>query len=148
MSSARTPRGGYRIDHPEGWYTSSDDVTARCQVFDAAPIELTPDTHLPLDVAVTLVTIDRPVAQIPTIVEDDPATDVQTVEETEVDARHVVVVEGVAPGEAYLPAGTAVHRAHVPLGERTLAAHANDLGEPDLDIRRAVIADMLATLEG
>lgn len=138
---------GYRLAYPDGWDTNSGEVTAPCQVFDLSTPELQPDTHAPLDAAVLVTVEDRALDEVRAQIERDPATDVNDVVDIELAGREALRVDGTATGEAYLDAGVEVHRSYVAFDERTLTASANSLGEPDLDQRREIIAQMLTTLE-
>lgn len=141
------PHDGYRIAHPAGWHANDGEVTAPCRVFDLEPPQVEPHTVLPLSSAVNLTVDDRDLGEVRDWVHDDPATDIHDVVETEIAGRDALRVDGTATGETYLDQGVEVHRTFVAFDGRTVTASANDLGNPDLQTRRAVIADMLATLE-
>ena len=141
------PEDGYRIRYPEAWQANDGQVTAPCRAFDVAVPDIQPDTVLPLASSALITVEDRGFDEMRALIQDDPATEVHDVAETEFDGRAALRVDGAATGEAYLDEGVEVHRTYVALGERTLIASSNELGEPDLDVRRDLIADMLATLE-
>lgn len=141
------PQDGYRISYPDAWNTNDGEVTAPCRVFDVEVPQIEPDTVLPLASSVLITVEDRGFDEMRALIDDDPATEVHDVVEAEIDGREALRVDGVATGETYLADGVEVHRTYVAFGERTLVAHSNDLGEPDLDRRRDLIAEMLASLE-
>lgn len=141
------PEAGYRIRYPEAWHTNDGQVTAPCQAFDVEVPQIEPATVMPLASSALITVADRRFDEMPTLIEDDLATDVHDVVETEIGGRRALRVDGTATGETYLGEGVEVHRTYVAFGDRTLVASINDLGEPDLELRREVLADMLATLE-
>ena len=141
------PHDGYRIAHPADWHTNTGEVSAPCRVFDLEPPQVEPRTVLPLASALLVTIDDRDLVEVRDGLYDDPATDVHDVVETEIAGRDVLRVDGTATGEAYLDQGVEVHRSYVSFDDRTVTLSANDLGDPDLETRRAVIADMAATLE-
>ena len=141
------PRDGYRIHYPEAWHTNEGEVTAPCQVFDVEVPQVEADTVMPLASSVLILTEDHRFDEMRALIEDDPATEVHDVVETEIGEREALRVDGVATGETYLAEGVEIHRTYVAFDDRTLVAASNDLGELDLDHRRELIRGMLATLE-
>lgn len=141
------PQDGYRIRYPEAWHTNDGQVTAPCRAFDVEVPQIEPATVMPLASSALITVADRRFDEIPALIEDDLATEVHDVVETQIGGRRALRVDGVATGETYLAEGVEVHRTYVALGDRTLVASINDLGEPDIDVRREVLGDMLATLE-
>lgn len=146
-AACENPRDGYRISYPTGWQVNDGAVTDPCQVFDVTPPQVEPDTVLPLVSSVLLISEPRDLEAMRDLIVDDPATDVEELREDEIAGRAALRVDGTATGEAYLDAGVEVHRTYLALDGRTLIAQASDLGEPDLEIRREIIAAMLRTIE-
>lgn len=146
-ASCENPQDGYRIGYPTSWHANDGEVTEPCRVFDVAPPEVAPNTVLPLASSVLLLVEPWDLARMRELIDDDPATDVGGLVDTEIGGRAAVRVDGHATGETYLDAGIEVHRTYVDLGGRTLVAQASELGEPDPEVRREVITAMLRTLE-
>ena len=146
-ASCENAADGYRIAYPDRWYANDGEITAPCRVFDVQPPQVEPNTVLPLTSSVLLLVEERDLDATHERILDDPATDVEQVEETEIAGRSALRVDGTATGEAYLREDTEVHRTYVAFEGRTLTAQAAELGDPELSIRRDVIHDMLATLE-
>ena len=141
------PVDGHRIAYPASWHANDGEVTAACTVFDVAVPEIYANTVLPLASAVLVMVEDRDLDETREVIAEDPAMDVDGFEETEIEGRAALRVDGTATGEAYLDEGIEVHRTYVAFEGRTLVAAANELGDVDLDVRRELIVDMLATLE-
>ncbi len=141
------PRDGYRINYPSSWHVNDGEVTAACRAFDVEPPTIEPDTVLPLASSVLLIVEDHDLDAMRDLIAEDPATDVDALEEEEIDGRTTLRVDGTATGEAYLDAGVEVHRTYVEFDGRTLIAQASELGEPELEVRRGIIEEMVATLQ-
>lgn len=141
------PVDGYRIAYPASWHANDGEVTAACTVFDVAVPEIHANTVLPLASAVLIMVEDRDLDETREVITEDPAMDVGGFEDTQIEGRAALRVDGTATGEAYLDEGIEVHRTYVAFEGRTLVAAANELGDVDLDARRELIVDMLASLE-
>lgn len=146
-ATCENPQDGYRIDYPTAWHVNDGEVTDPCRVLDVERPDVDPHTVLPLASSVLLLVEDRDLDEMRDLIAADPATDIDELVEDEIDGRTALRVDGTATGEAYLDAGVEVHRTYVEFDGRTLIARASQLGEPELEIRREVIADMLATLQ-
>lgn len=146
MQTCGHPEHGYEVSYPAGWHTNPGDVIASCSVFDPDPIELQPDTEIPLDLGVIIL-----VDPVPFDTAADPDERFERVlerEELEVDGGRAARLETEATGEGMTPEGTLSYRYVVDLDdERTLIASTYEVGDLDYEDKKGVLDRMVETLE-
>lgn len=143
-AACEDPEVGYRMSYPSDWRTNDGEVVPTCRLFDPQPIEVEPQTEVPLDIAVAVRTTD---VSLETFATEDEAAEVLTSRSTTVDGHEAVVVEARSTGEAMLPEGVRSYRYAVDLGDRRLVAITHDVGEPAYEDTRKVLDQMMDTID-
>lgn len=138
------PEVGYRMSYPSDWRTNDGEVVPSCRLFDPQPIEVEPQTEVPLGIAVAVRTTD---VSLETFATEDEAAEVLTSRSTTVDGHEAVVVEVRSTGEAMLPEGVRSYRYAVDLGDRRLVAITHDVGAPAYEQTRQVLDQMMDTID-
>ncbi len=139
------PREGYAISYPRGWHTDRGEGIIPCRAFDPEPVELEPQTEIPLDTAVIVSTSGA--ASLEELADEDiGATDRET-ERTRVAGHDAIVVDATGTGAGMVGEGVAFRSYHIDLGHRIVVATSFDVGEPDLASKRAVLDEMVETIE-
>lgn len=138
------PEVGYRMSYPSDWRTNDGEVVPSCRLFDPRPIEVEPQTEVPLDIAVAVRTTDVSLGRFAT---EDEAAEVLTSRSTTVDGHEAVVVEARSTGEALLPDDVRSYRYAVDLGDQRLVAVTHDVGEPAYEDTKKVLDQMMEAID-
>jgi hypothetical protein len=127
---------GWEAEHPAGWEHQD------CWLFDPEPVEVTPGTEIPTDIAVQL----RVEPTDLDAVLDDPFVEVLDRQEVTVDGRPGFRDEQRHTGEALYPADLRSVRYAVELADGVLVGVTFDVGEPDFTTTVDVLDDMMDRL--
>lgn len=139
------PRDGYAIAYPDGWHTDGGEGIVLCRAFDPEPLELEPQTEIPLDTAVIVTTTGE--GSLDEVAGEDIGAVHHERERTRVAGREAIVVDATGTGAALVPAGVTFRAYHIDLDHRVVVATSFDVGEPDLDTKRAALEAMVETIE-
>jgi hypothetical protein len=135
---------GYEIDYPADWEVNGGEVLPACTVFDPDPIVVSEATELPLDLAVAIF-VDP--VDFDSVLPPSPFEEREARQDSEVDGREAARVEVAATGDGLEPPGTRTTRWVVRLGEgQTLFARVTDVGQPDYELKQAVLDEMMSRL--
>lgn len=143
-ATCENPEASYRIEYPVDWEANTGDALPECSLFDPDPIEVEPGTQIPFDIAIAIRLENVPFERV---TEEDMAVEETSREETTVAGRRAVRIAGEGTGQALVPEGMRVYRYAVDLDGATLIAATYDAGELDIDTKRQVLDEMMASLE-
>ena len=104
VASCRSDAAGITVTYPATWFTIADGSQWTCLLFDAAPIEILPNTELP-QVGVTIYATDQPYAAVRRDFETAAAYRVLTTESGVVDGREATAYELENTGEGFYEKG-------------------------------------------
>lgn len=138
------PEVGYRMSYPSDWRTNDGEVVPTCRLFDPQPIEVEPQTEVPLDIAVAVRTTDVSLEAFAT---EDEAAEMLSSRSTTVDGHEAVVVEARSTGEALLPDDVRSYRYAADLGDQRLVAVTHDVGEPAYEDTKKVLDQMMEAID-
>ncbi len=143
-SRCSNPEIGYSVAYPAEWQTNPGDVMPECSLFDPAPIEVTPGTEIPFDIAVV---IRRESVPFATIAGEQRGQREMLREETTVAGRPAVRLETENTEALLRPEGARSYRYLLDLGGETLVAATHDAGELPYERKKQILDEMIATLQ-
>jgi hypothetical protein len=113
----RSDAAGIDVSYPAGWYTVSDGSQWTCLLFDPAPIEVLPDTELPV-VAVQIFAEGRTYAEVKSDFETASVYKVVGTDTGVVDEHDATAYELENTGEGFYEKGVLQAVVVVDLGDR------------------------------
>lgn len=139
------PEAGYSLEFPEGWSTNEPSAVPSCRYFHPRPFEVPQHTEV-FDLAVSVRVDEVPFTEVAS--EGDSLADREiSREEAAVAGRQAVRVEAESTDGGLLPEGVHSYRYHLDLGERTLTAATQDVGDLDYEMNKRVLDRMMETLD-
>jgi hypothetical protein len=135
---------GYVVEYPAGWNVNSNDILGPCRLFNPGPIQIPRDSELPIDIAVTIWL--EPV-DFETLTGEVMGRRVISREETTVDGREAMRIEGETTGEGLHDRGIRTYEYFVHLGDTTMAASTYDVGDLPFERKRRILDDMMETFD-
>lgn len=135
---------GFSVSYPAGWHVNAADVLPPCSLFHPEPFDVPVNSEVPIDIAVLL---DIEPIKFETAVHEDAGRRDLSLEETTVDGREAVRIEGETTGEGLHDRGIRLYQYFVNLGDSTMLAVTYDAGPVPFTEKRRVLDSIMSSVE-
>ncbi|MFP4009341.1 MAG: hypothetical protein ACLFV6_15265 [Spirulinaceae cyanobacterium] len=135
---------GYTIGYPGDWETNTGDVVEACQVFDPDVPQIPEQTET-FDEAVFIRLAQISLEKV--TVKSNTQTELSREKTLLKNNKTAVVIEAEATGQGLLPKGIQSYRYYVEMGDETLIAETFDVEGQDYQRNKAILDQMMQTLE-
>jgi hypothetical protein len=135
---------GYAVRYPAGWHANTGEILGPCSLFDPEPIAIPPASEIPLDIAIMIGFEPVPFA---TLTGEVLGRRDLSREETTVDGRRAMRVEGETTGEGLHDRGIRSYQYLVDLGDTTMVASTYEAGSLPIQRKRRILDAMMATFD-
>jgi len=135
---------GYTIGYPEDWQTNTGNVLEACQVFDPNLPQTSAQTAT-FDEAVFIRLAQISLEKITD--KNNTQTELSREKALLQNNKTAVVIEAKATGQGLLPKGIQSYRYYVEMGDETLIAETFDVEGQDYQRNKAILDQMMQTLE-
>lgn len=137
------PVEGYALRYPADWRVNTGEILSPCSLFDPEPIDIPRHSEIPIDIAIM---IDVESAPFETLTADVLGRRDVSRQETTVNGRRAMRIEGESTGEGLYDRGTRSYQYFVDLGDSTMVASTYDAGSLSFDRKHRILDAMMETV--